>query len=315
MHLSTRCPLGLAPGLRTQTPRCACSSTSTCNPPNKSLTLSQSAIPETQFRKLANADFEAIKASGSVVIRDVIQDAVAEAWAAEYAAQGVHPTYYHSSLIAARAEPSILSATGVALQKVLGVEPAYTRVDALSHTPSETQWTGDKVWAAQPAEGTYMPLHAHVAFAPTDLGVPTSSHAALYSLLRPYFCPKASRISFYHPEDYLQKSNWTFTGKADASADPVHLKPAHVKLNPGDVLISHAGLPLQAIDAAGLLLPIHPLPACEGNKAFVTLQRTAFEAGLPPPHAIREGEACCVEEPGSSAEIDSVSGRRAMGYE
>lgn len=279
------------------------------------LTSYQSAIPEIQFRKLASADVNAIKASGSVVIRDVLQDAVAEGWATEYAAQGVHPTFYHSSLIAARSDPSVLSATGAVLEKVLGATPAYIRVDTVSHHPSEAQWTGDKVWAEQPAEGTYMPLHAHLAFNTTDLAAPTSAHAALYTLLRPYFTPKASRISFYHGEDYLAKENWTFSGKADTSAEPVHLKPAHVKLNPGDILVSHAGLGLRAANANGLLLPIHPLPAGEGNKAFVTLQRTAFEAGLPPPHAILDGEACPVEEPGSQGEIDSVAGRRAMGYE
>lgn len=161
-----------------------------------------------------------------------------------------------------------------------------------------------------------MPLHAHLAFNATELAAPTSAHAALYTLLRPYFKAKASRISFYHGEDYLAKDNWVFNAQQpDTSAEPVHLKPAHVKLNPGDILVSHAGLGLRAANDNGLLLPIHPLPAGEGNKAFVTLQRTAFEAGLPPPHAILEGETCLVEEPGSSAEIDSVSGRRAMGYE
>ncbi len=87
-----------------------------------------------------------------------------------------------------------------------------------------------------------------------------------------------------------------------------------MSLAPGDVLVTHAGLRVQAADASGLLLPVHPLPATEGNRAYVALQRASFEAGLPPPHIPADGTPIALEEGGDVTMIESWGGRRALGY-
>lgn len=94
----------------------------------------------------------------------------------------------------------------------------------------------------------------------------------------------------------------------------MHIRPAAVSLAPGDVLITHAGLNVAAADTAGLVLPVHPLPATEGNAQFVKLQRASFEAGVPPPHAETADSPIALEEAGDASMIASWGGRRAMGY-
>jgi hypothetical protein len=259
-----------------------------------------------------------LQRSGSVVVRDVVRDALAEAWAAELIAvrdsrTPPYATFHHDAQVAARADCSVLSAMGQLLRALTGASESFVRIDAVTPSPARSGWSGKALWDVGAASGA-TPLHAHLALARTELSLPTSSAAATYALLRPHFTAKASRISFYAGADYLAPANWTLReGAADHSAELNHVRPATAALAPGDVLVSHAGLPLAAADTAGLVLPVHPLPATDANRAFVALQRAAFEAGLPPPHV--DAELVRLEPAGSVQCIESYAGRRAMGYE
>jgi hypothetical protein len=260
-----------------------------------------------------------LQRAGSVVVRDVVRDALASAWAAELLAaraQRSHATFHHEAQVAARADASVLSATSQVAAALTGSRDNYVRIDAASPAPAPSTWTGKSLWEVSESAGA-SPLRAHLALAPTALGVPTASAAATYALLRPHFAARASRISFYSSADYLAEGNWVLRERgADYDAAHVHVRPARVNLAPGDVLVSHAGLNL-ASDAgaeAGLVLPVHPLPATKANKAFVARQRAAFEAGLPPPHVAVDG-LVALEPAGDAAAIDTYVGRRAMGYD
>ncbi|CAK9785206.1 hypothetical protein CC85DRAFT_311569 [Cutaneotrichosporon oleaginosum] len=265
---------------------------------------------------------KALQRSGSLVIRDVLRDPVAEAWASELTevlvARSHSPTYYTDAQIAARADPSVLSATGQALKAFVPTsspESAFVRIDAAAVAPAPPTWLGTELWGVDDTASPATPVHAHLALARTEIKVPTSASAATYALLRPFFAPKKSRISFYTPTGYTEAANWALRGgKPELDAELVHVRPATVSLAPGDVLVTHAGLRLQAADAAGLLLPVHPLPATEGNRAYVALQRASFEAGLPPPHVPADGTPIALEEGGDVTMIESWGGRRALGY-
>lgn len=212
----------------------------------------------------------------------------------------------------------MLSATGQLLRALVPTAPqgpAYVRVDAASSAPSNSSWVSSSLWEVDETASASTPINAHLALARTDLAVPTTSAAVIYALLRPHFTAKASRISFYSGGDYLARQNWAMRENgADYDAEHVHVQPSTVSLAPGDVLVSHAGLRLAATDASGLVLPVHPLPATSGNRAFVTLQRAAFEAGLPPPHINASG-LIALESAGDASLIETYSGRRAMGYD
>lgn len=217
--------------------------------------------------------------------------------------------------MAARANTSVLSATSQVLRSLVptATEAPFIQVDAASSAPSASTWAAESLWeTAETASGPSTPVHAHLALGRTDLRVPTSAAAATYALLRPYFAPIRSRISFYSTAGYLEPANWRFRDSAAVDAELTHVRPTEVSLAPGDVLVTHAGLRVAPADEAGLVLPVHPLPATPGNKAFVAAQRAAFEAGLPPPHAT--SSVVALEEGGDATWIDSVSGRRAMGY-
>ncbi|BEI79632.1 hypothetical protein CcaverHIS002_0101610 [Cutaneotrichosporon cavernicola] len=267
---------------------------------------------------------KALKVGGSIVIRDVLRDPVAEAWASELTealvSRAHSPTYYTDAQIAARADPSVLSATGQALKAFIPAstpEGAFVRIDAATVAPEQPTWVGKDIWAIEETASPSTPVHAYLALARTEVKVPTSSAAATYALLRPFFAPKKSRISFYLPTGYTDASNWAMRApgtKPELDADLVHVRPATISLAPGDVLATHAGQPLQAADASGLLLPVHPLPATEGNRAYVALQRASFEAGLPPPHVPADGTPIALEDGGNVTMIESWGGRRALGY-
>ncbi|GMK59669.1 hypothetical protein CspeluHIS016_0802750 [Cutaneotrichosporon spelunceum] len=289
----------------------------------------QPAATEVSFQGLGEyladpASAKALQVGGSVVIRDVLRDPVAEAWASELTetlvSRANSPTYYTSAQIAARADPSVLSATGQTLKAFLPTstpEGAFIRIDAATVAPDQPTWASKDLWALDESASPATPVHAHLALARTDVKVPTSCAAATYALLRPFFSPKKSRISFYLPTGYTDESNWVMRApgaKPDLEADLVHVQPTTVSLAPGDVLVTHAGLRLQAADASGLLLPVHPLPATEGNRAYVALQRASFEAGLPPPHIPADGSPIALEDGGNVTMIESWGGRRALGY-
>lgn len=260
--------------------------------------------------------------AGGVIVRDVVRDSTAEFWAKELnesrRGRDQLPTYHHPAQVAARSDPSVLSATATVLRNILpdigSPEGAFVRVDAATSTPAAPTWAAKDLWAVEDSSAPSTPLHAHLALSRTELQVPTTSAAATYALLRPFFTPKASRISFYSPEGYLSAENWTLVRpgqQAPADAELVHLRPASVSLAPGDVLVTHAGLNLSG---NGHILPCHPLPITEGNKAYIALQRASFEAGLPPPHVCSNGSPVALEEAGDANMIESWGGRRAMGY-
>lgn len=292
--------------------------------------LAEQPLPtEVSFQALGEhladaANAKALQRGGSIVIRDVLRDPVAEAWASEtteaLVARSHSPTYYTGAQIAARADPSVLSATTQALKAFVPTstpEGAFVRIDAATVAPQQSTWLGKDLWAVDEAASPATPVHAHLALARTEVKVPTSAAAATYALLRPFFAPKKSRISFYLPTGYTEASNWALRApgaKPELDADLVHVRPATVSLAPGDVLVTHAGLRVQAADASGLLLPVHPLPATEGNRAYVALQRASFEAGLPPPHIPADGTPIALEEGGDVTMIESWGGRRALGY-
>lgn len=253
-----------------------------------------------------------------------MRDCVAESWAGELTealvARSHQATFHHPAQVSARADPCVLSATGQVLKALLPTaspEGAFIRVDAASVAPDVSTWYGKDLWAIDESASPSTPVHAHLALARTEVKVPTSAAAATYALLRPFFAPKKSRISFYLPTGYTEASNWAMRApgsKPDTDADLVHVRPATVSLAPGDILVTHAGLRVQAADASGLVLPVHPLPATEGNRAYVALQRASFEAGLPPPHVASDGSPVALEEGGDVSMIESWGGRRAMGY-
>ncbi|TXT08821.1 hypothetical protein VHUM_02949 [Vanrija humicola] len=283
------------------------------------------ALPDIPFQALGSvladpAVRDTVARTGGIVIRDVVRDQLAEAWASELASATQLLThapaaYHHPALVAARANTSVLSATSQSLRSLVptATEAPFIQVDAVSSAPSESTWAAESLWeTAETATGPSTPVHAHLALGRTDLHVPTSAAAATYALLRPYFAPIRSRISFYSTAGYLEPANWRLRDTAAVDAELTHVRPTEVSLAPGDVLVTHAGLRVAPADGAGLVLPVHPLPATPGNKAFVAAQRAAFEAGLPPPHV--NESVVALEEGGDATWIDSVSGRRAMGY-
>ncbi|KAL1405870.1 hypothetical protein Q8F55_007549 [Vanrija albida] len=277
------------------------------------------ALPEIPFQALGSvladpALRDTVSRTGALVIRDVVRDQLAEAWASELAS-ATQPAYHHPALVAARANTSVLSATSQALRSLVpsATDAPFIQVDAASSAPSASTWASESLWdVAETASGPSTPVHAHLALGRTDLRVPTSAAAATYALLRPYFAPVRSRISFYSTAGYLEPANWRLRDTPATDAELTHVRPAEVSLAPGDVLVTHAGARVAPVDGAGLVLPVHPLPVTPGNKAFIAAQRAAFEAGLPPPHT--SATVVALEEGGDATWIDSVSGRRAMGY-
>ncbi len=57
----------------------------------------------------------------------------------------------------------------------------------------------------------------------------------------------------------------------------------------------------------GLTLPVSPLPSTS-SKELVLAQRAAFEAGLPPPQAQREGSVAVEDGRGASTSLPEVAG-------
>lgn len=178
---------------------------------------------------------------------------------------------------------------------------------------------------------------AHLALTPstTPLNVPSSIYAAIYSLLRPLFRPTRSRISFYTAEEYLASSNWSILSPSSvplhpASAQPAdsatsdsalpHLAPSMstaVTLNPGDLILHHPKLPVQAPRQA--FLPVTLIPNTSANASYIQEQQKAYEAGLPPPLATLSGEvdadgAVRVEKTVGRAGVEGWRGKKAMGY-
>ena len=103
--------------------------------------------------------------TGSLVVRDVVHDSEAESWANDLQAlfdnkgniDRREAVYWHDSLLAARAHPSVLSANNQvlkALSKNAGQDEAYIQVDAaqlgidrapVQTTSLEQPWTVDNV--------------------------------------------------------------------------------------------------------------------------------------------------------------------------
>jgi hypothetical protein len=128
-----------------------------------------------------------------------------------------------------------------------------------------------------------------------------------------------SRISFYNKEGYLDPSNWAASAprySVEPESDLPHLtnKVDLPEIRAGDIIYSHAGLPIipTRFDV-GLtdFLPVSPLGAASARD--VRAQRETFEQGLPPPHVFAEGSVG-IEEAGVSESLISNGGRSAMGY-
>jgi len=87
------------------------------------------------------------------------------------------------------------------------------------------------------------------------------------------------------------------------------------ELRAGDLIYSHAGLPIIPTSGSEIgqsdFLSISPLGAASARD--VRAQREAFEQGLPPPHVYVQGSVG-IEEAGMKEALLSNGGRSAMGY-
>lgn len=113
-----------------------------------------------------------------------------------------------------------------------------------------------------------------------------------------------------------------------AASDLPHLAPAlsvAVSLNPGDLILHHPALPIQA--PAQAFLPLTLLPNISTNADYVTAQRAAYEKGLPPPaevaadavteakgRGVKGGRAVRVEKTSGEQGVSGWRGKKVMGY-
>ncbi|KAK8864721.1 hypothetical protein IAR55_001977 [Kwoniella newhampshirensis] len=280
-------------------------------------------IPQVSFHSLSShlsqaSTVEAIKSTGSVVVRDVVPDAEAVECAKEVLTAmnqaGGRPLFWHPALLGARSNPSVLSAVSQ-LSSALLSSPAYITADTLREglQPRRTEPHVISPWLSPRS------LLSHLALSPTLSGLtvshlPPTIHAATYALLRPLFRPLRSKISFYHASAYLDPENWVF-GHHD-EADMPHVVGTEVEmptLAPGDMIFHHTAMPISQTQGQ-VFLPLHPVQK-DGNEEWAAAQRASFERGVPPVEARVEGELCVVEGEGRREMIGSRAGREAMGYE
>ncbi|ODN97953.1 hypothetical protein I350_07590 [Cryptococcus amylolentus CBS 6273] len=291
--------------------------------------VSGNQIPQITFHSLAShlsspSTIDAIRQTGSVVIRDVVPDAQAINWAKEVL-QGIEDVdgrsiYWHPALLSARADPSIISATAQISRALLPTEEIYLKADTvregLSPLPARlAPASNGNPWGADRALGASLALTPTLGAAAAAAGgggmgletrVPPTVHAATYTLLRPLFRPHKSKISFYNAADYLKADNWFLSPPSSTSNsisslqggyDLPHLKGTEVSLPPlfpGDLILYHTALPFfpspsftYAQQASGqIFLPLNPVEKlAKGSTEWVTKQKEAFEHGLPPPDA------------------------------
>jgi hypothetical protein len=145
--------------------------------------------------------------------------------------------FWHPSLLAARAHPSVLSSnkqllsalaanTGVGVNvNVDGTADPFVLAEAVQEGFESDEPRGidlENNWVpVSPSSSTpNTPLLADLALTPSLSYLPPTSHSAIYAALRPLFRPVRSRLSFYHPSAYLDPTNW-------------------VLLSPGEVVSPH----------------------------------------------------------------------------
>ncbi|WVQ80141.1 hypothetical protein IAT38_002244 [Cryptococcus sp. DSM 104549] len=291
-------------------------------------------IPQMEFYALSShlaseSAVDAIRTTGAVVVRDVVPDAEAIEWARAIlqavSDAGGRAIYWHLSLLAARADPSVLSANAQLAAALLGQE-VYVQADTIREglSPFRTTPNPSAPWSAPRALLSHLALTpllpSPTGAAPRDTLLPPSIHASTYALLRPLFRPLKSKISFYDSGSYLDPSNWVLDPPAKETRthpDLPHLAGTEVvlpELAPGDLFLHHTALPLASQPAGQVFLPVHPV-ARQGNEEWVVKQKESFEKGVPPPGVGGEGEELyVVEGKRVRGDIPSRSGREAMGY-
>ncbi|KAI9639109.1 uncharacterized protein MKK02DRAFT_39387 [Dioszegia hungarica] len=313
---------------------------------------------------------QAIKSTGSVVVRDVIPDGLALAWARDISEamsrRGGDAVYWHPALLAARSNPSLLNTSSAILSALSGTEgdEAYILAESVREglgNAGAGRWsTGDvrDVWAVRDETAAVStPLLSHLALTPptsSPTSIYSTIHTAAYALLRPFFCPVRSRISFYSSAEYLSASNWrlaevteitsstavsgagteqiTEVGEGGDRPHLLDLPVTPISLNPGDVILRNSLLPSpiststsspESAENGQAFLPLTLLPRTTNNTAHIALQRRAYEAGLPPKLGAAGGDggggwgergAIRVEETFGEGALGGSRGRGVMGY-
>jgi hypothetical protein len=199
--------------------------------------------------------------------------------------------FWHPSLLAARAHPSVLSSnkqllsalaadTGVGVD-VDGMADPFVLAEAVQEGFESDEPRGIDLansWVPVSPSGGSTPLLAHLALTPSLSYLPPTSHSAIYAALRPLFRPLRSRLSFYHPSAYLDPTNWVLLSPSevvspspsafashsdlDASAntsasvagtDLPHLDGTffRIELEAGDMLYRHPSVPTRASSRVG----------------------------------------------------------------
>ncbi|WRT66709.1 uncharacterized protein IL334_003672 [Kwoniella shivajii] len=299
----------------------------------------QIEIPQITYHQLTSnlaspSIADGIKSTGLVVVRDVVSDSDAIGWAKDIllsmGERSGRAVYWHPSLLAARSNPSILSANAQLSSALLASSNVYvtatTITEGLQSSPSIPH--SSDPWS------TPRSLLSHLTLTPS---IPTASTmvsptilAAEYSSLRPLFRSLKSKISFYSTAGYLDPENWELNDSTSNSSsssnsqnqstetDLPHLHGVqiiHPELRPGDMIFHHSSLPILTSQGSGqVFLPLHPVLK-NGNEQWASEQRDAFEKGLPPPgEGIQEG-LWEVETKGNRSIVGGRAGREAMGYE
>ncbi|KAK4684092.1 hypothetical protein P7C73_g6110, partial [Tremellales sp. Uapishka_1] len=136
----------------------------------------ETQVPEIRLHQLSSeSTVEAVKATGVVVVRDVIPDGEAIQYAREIMeemqASGGMPIYWKRHLLRARAHPSVLSANTQVLSALLGAqEEGYVRADAVQEGigASEPSLPAEEPWRiAHESAAPYTPLQAHLTLTPS----------------------------------------------------------------------------------------------------------------------------------------------------
>ncbi|WVR06729.1 hypothetical protein IAU60_003761 [Kwoniella sp. DSM 27419] len=290
-------------------------------------------IPQIPYTQLSThlasaASVEDIKTVGAVVVRDVVPDAEAIEWARAVlistGERGGKDTYWHRSLLAARSDPSVLTANAAIAKCLLpsaknGVFVAASAItEGLTAQPSLPSLTD--AWSNPRALSSHLTLTPAI---PTATSVVSPSIlAAEYALLRPLFRSNNSKISFYSSAGYLDPENWSLLdGPSPASEiamDLPHLASVQVdlpELRPGDMILTHSSLPVRSTPGSGqVFLPLQPVPKRD-NETWIAEQKTAFEKGLPPPGVVLVDGLWEVEAHGKKELLGGRAGRGAMGYD